>query len=210
MRRQLILNAEEQSKLSPQEILEEFKIGNERFRNGKITKRDHSERIRKSAPGQFPKAVILSCLDSRVPVEDVFDQGIGDIFVARVAGNFVNEDILGSMELACKVSGAKLIIVMGHQHCGAIIGAINKLKMGNITNMLAKINPAIELSKSFKGDKNAENPDYVRFVAENNVKLNINKIRKESKILNELEQNGTIKIVGAFYRLTDGTLEFID
>ena len=128
-----VLSAEERAKLTPDQILQDFLDGNERFRNNNLTHRDHSEQIRKSAFGQYPKAVVVSCLDSRVPVEDVFDQGIGDVFVGRIAGNFVNEDLLGSLEFACKVAGAKLIIIMGHQHCGAVIGAIDDVKLGNLT-----------------------------------------------------------------------------
>ena len=180
-----------------------------RFNSGVTTIRDHSEQIRKAVPGQFPKAVVLSCLDSRVPVEDVFDQGLGDIFVGRVAGNFVNEDLLGSMEFACKVAGAKLILVMGHQHCGAVKGAIDDVKLGNITAMLAKIKPAVQMSQDFAGEKTSKNDEFVEHVSENNVKYAMQQIREKSPILKEMENKGEIKIVGAFYRLTDGTLEFV-
>ena len=205
-----VTTAEEQARLTPEEVLQQFKDGNKRFRTGKVTRRNHREQVRKSAPGQFPKAMVLSCLDSRVPVEDVFDQGIGDVFVGRVAGNFVNEDLLGSMEFACKVAGAKMILVMGHQHCGAIRGAIDDVKLGHLTTLLAKIKPAVALSQDFEGDKTSANPLFVQRVAENNVRLSLLKIRKESPILKEMEDDGQIKIVGAFYRLTDGTLEFIE
>ncbi len=146
-----LISAEERAKLTPDQILQDFLDGNERFRNNSLTHRDHSEQIRKSAFGQYPKAVVVSCLDSRVPVEDVFDQGIGDIFVGRIAGNFVNEDLLGSLEFACKVAGAKLIIIMGHQHCGAVIGAIDNVKLGNLTATLSKIKPAIKMSSKLQG-----------------------------------------------------------
>ena len=136
-----VMTKEQQAALTPDAVVQDFIEGNKRFHSGVKTVRDHSEQIRKAVPGQFPKAVGLSCLDSRVPVEDVFDQGLGDIFVGRVAGNFVNEDLLGSMEFACKVAGAKLILVMGHQHCGAVKSAIDDVKLGNITAMLAKIKP---------------------------------------------------------------------
>lgn len=204
-----VMTKDEQAKLTPDRILQEFIEGNNRFQNGQTTVRDHSEQARKSAPGQFPKAVVLSCLDSRVPVEDVFDQGLGDIFVGRVAGNFVNEDLLGSMEFACKVAGAKLIMVMGHQHCGAVKGAIDDVKLGNITAMLSNIKPAVAISQEFNGDKNSQNDKFVKYVSENNVRLAIKNIREKSPILKEMEDKGEIKIVGAFYRLTDGTLEFI-
>ena len=205
-----VTTAEEQARLTPDEVLRQFKEGNQRFHSGQITRRNHNEQVRKSAPGQFPKAMVLSCLDSRVPVEDVFDQGIGDVFVGRVAGNFINEDLLGSMEFACKVAGAKMILVMGHQHCGAVRGAIDDVKLGHLTTLLAKIKPAVDMSQNFEGEKTSANPLFVKHVAENNVRLSLAKIRKESPILKEMEDKGQIKIVGAFYRLTDGTLEFVE
>ena len=204
-----VMTKEQQAKLTPDAVFQEFIEGNKRFHSGKSTPRDLSEQARKSAVGQFPKAVVLSCLDSRVPVEDVFDQGLGDIFVGRVAGNFINEDLLGSMEFACKVAGAKLVLVMGHQHCGAVKGAIDDVKLGNITAMLAKIKPAVKMSQDFPGEKTSSNDLFVRHVSENNVKYALQQIRERSTILKEMEDKGEIKIVGAFYRLTDGTLEFI-
>lgn len=204
-----VMTKEEQAKLTPDQVLQQFMEGNKRFQSGTTTIRDHSEQARKSAPGQFPKAVVLSCLDSRVPVEDVFDQGLGDIFVGRVAGNFVNEDLLGSMEFACKVAGAKLILVMGHQHCGAVKGAIDDVKLGNITAMLDKIKPAVKMSQGFAGEKTSTNDEFVKHVSTNNVKYALQQIRERSPILKEMEDKGEIKIAGAFYRLTDGTLEFV-
>lgn len=204
-----VMTKEQQEALTPDQVLNEFIEGNKRFNTRNSIPRDLSIQARKSAPGQYPKAVVLSCLDSRVPVEDVFDQGLGDIFVGRVAGNFVNEDLLGSMEFACKVAGAKLIVVMGHQHCGAVKGAIDDVKLGNITAMLAKIKPAVEMSRDFPGEKNSKNNEFVKHVSENNVKYAIQQIREKSPILKEMEDKGEIKIVGAFYRLTDGTLEFV-
>lgn len=204
-----VMTKDEQSKLTPDQVLQDLIEGNKRFQTGTITVRDFSEQARKSAPGQFPKAMVLSCLDSRVPVEDVFDQGLGDVFVGRVAGNFINEDLLGSMEFACKVAGAKLILVMGHQHCGAIKGAIDDVKLGNLTALLAKIKPSVALSQDFKGEKTSKNDEFVRCVSENNVHLALENIRKKSPILKEMEDKGEIKIVGVFYRLTDGTLAFI-
>ena len=207
---QKVLTPEERAKLTPDQILQQFKEGNERFRTNNSTKRDHSAQIRNSAVGQYPKAVVLSCLDSRVPVEDVFDQGLGDVFVGRVAGNFVNEDLLGSMEFACKLSGAKLILVMGHQHCGAIKGAIDDVKLGNLTALLAKIKPAVKISQNFEGEKTSFNEAFVRLVAQNNVRLTIKNIRQKSPILREMEKKGEIKIVGAFYVLTKGELIFLN
>ncbi len=206
-----VLNKEEQDSLSPDQVLQEFKAGNERFNTGNVTQREHSEEIRKAATGgQFPKAMVLSCLDSRVPVEDIFDQGIGDVFVGRVAGNFVNTDLLGSMEFACKIAGAKLILVMGHQHCGAIKGAIDDVHVGNITSMLANIKPAVEMSKNFEGEKSSRNEAFVKLVAQNNIRNTIMQIRAKSAILKEMEAKGEIKIVGAFYTLRTGKLEFVD
>ena len=207
---QKVLTPEERAKLTPDQILQQLKEGNERFRTNNSTQRDHSAQIRNSAVGQYPKAVVLSCLDSRVPVEDVFDQGLGDVFVGRVAGNFVNEDLLGSMEFACKLSGAKLILVMGHQHCGAIKGAIDDVKLGNLTALLTKIKPAVEISQDYIGEKTTKNEAFVRLVAQNNVKLTIQNIRQKSPILREMEQKGEIKIVGAFYTLTKGELIFLN
>ncbi len=206
-----VMTKAEQDSLTPDKVLQQFKDGNERFNTGSVTQREHSEEIRKAATGgQFPKAMVLSCLDSRVPVEDVFDQGIGDVFVGRVAGNFVNTDLLGSMEFACKVAGAKLIIVMGHQHCGAVKGAINDVHLGNITSMLANIKPAVEMSKNFNGEKSSKNEAYVKLVAQNNIKNTMAQIRAKSEILNEMEAKGEIKIVGAFYTLRTGKLEFVN
>jgi carbonic anhydrase len=206
-----VLSLEEQAALSPEDVLKQFLEGNERFRNSNVTLREHNEEIRKTATGgQFPKAVVISCLDSRVPVEDVFDQGIGDVFVGRVAGNFVNTDLLGSLEFACKVAGAKLILVMGHQHCGAVKGAIDDVQVGNITSMLKNIKPAVIKSEDFTGEKSSKNEAYVRHVAENNVRNALQQIREKSEILREMENKGQIKIVGAFYTLRTGNLKFIE
>jgi carbonic anhydrase len=145
-----------------------------------------------------------------VTVEDVFDQKLGDVFVGRVAGNFINVDLLGSMELACKVAGAKLVIVMGHQDCGAIKAAIDDMKLGNITAMLSKIKPAVAKSQDFVGIKLSSNSEFVKHVCKNNVSMAIAQIRAQSPVLKEMEEKGEIKIVGVFYRLTDGTLEFVE
>lgn len=206
-----VLTKSEQDLLTPEKVLQEFIDGNKRFKTGNVTQRLHSEEIRKIATGgQYPKAMVLSCLDSRVPVEDVFDQGIGDVFVGRVAGNFVNTDLLGSMEFACKVAGAKLIIVMGHQHCGAVKGAIDNVQLGNITSMLANIKPAVAMSQDFEGEKSTKNEKFVKHVAKNNVKHTIDQIRSGSEILKTMEDKGEIKIVGAFYTLRSGELEFVN
>lgn len=205
-----VLTAKEQQALKPDDVIIELKEGNKRYITNSLTKRDHSALVRDAVKGQFPKAVVLSCIDSRVPVEDVFDCGIGDLFVCRVAGNFANEDILGSMEYGCKVSGAKLIIVIGHRYCGAVKSAIDDVQLGNITAMLAKIKPAVAMSKDFVGDKSTKNYDYVTFVAINNVKNTIAEIRKKSPILKQMEADGEIKIVGAGYDLDTGEIKFLE
>ena len=206
-----VLTKSEQELLTPEKVLQEFIDGNKRFETGNVTQRLHSDEIRKIATsGQFPKAMVLSCLDSRVPVEDVFDQGIGDVFVGRVAGNFVNTDLLGSMEFACKVAGAKLIIVMGHQHCGAIKGAIDDVHLGNITAMLANIKPAVAMSQNFEGEKSSKNDAFVKTVNKNNIRNAISQIRMHSEILKEMENKTQIKIVGAYYSLLTGKIEFVE
>jgi carbonic anhydrase len=204
-----VLTREQQSRLTPQAVLDELLAGNQRFIKDDLTQRNHSRRIREAYAGQFPKAVILSCLDSRIPVEDVFDRGIGDIFVARVAGNFVNEDILGSMEFACHVAGAKLIMVLGHTHCGAVKAAIDDVRLGNITPMLAKIRPAIEQGRPFEGKKASDNPAYVAHVCRENVRLAVEAVRERSDILRKLEAEGGIKIVGAYYDLGSGEVSLL-
>lgn len=204
-----LLTKEAQDKLTPDQVLAEFKDGNERFRKGIETHRDHSEQVRNYESGQYPKAIVLGCIDSRVPVEDVFDQGIGDLFVGRVAGNVVNEDQLGSMEYACKVAGAKLVMVLGHEHCGAVKSAIDDVKLGNITALLKKIKPAILKSQDFTGEKTSKNEAFVKHVCENNVRNTIEQIRAKSPILKEMETKGQIKIVGAYFDLSDSSLEFV-
>lgn len=204
-----VLTAEEQAKLTPEAVIADFKAGNERYLKGKLTNWDFGAQIEKTSKGQFPKAVILSCVDSRVPVEYVLDQGIGDVFVARVAGNFVNEDILGSMEFATKVSGSKVVLVMGHESCGAVKAAIDDVKLGNITPMLTKIAPAVKKSQSFEGEKSSKNPEFVAHVCENNVQHTIDTIRQKSAVMKELEDEGKIKIVGAIYDLDTGKVQFL-
>jgi carbonic anhydrase len=204
-----VLTAAEQQALTPDMVIQSLKDGNKRYMNNDLTARDHSALVRDAAKGQFPKAVILSCLDSRVAVEDVFDKGIGDLFVGRVAGNFVNEDLLGSMEFGCKVSGAKLILVMGHKSCGAIKAAIDNVQLGNITAMLSKIKPAVTESQKFEGEKTSKNDAFVEYVANNNVKETIKIIRLKSPILKEMEDKGEIKIIGTYYDLKTGEVVFL-
>lgn len=204
-----VLTKEQQQAYTPDMVIQSLKEGSKRFMSNSLTARDHSMMVRDASSGQYPKAVILSCLDSRVPVEDIFDKGIGDLFIGRVAGNFVNTDLLGSMEFGCKVSGAKLILVMGHQSCGAIKSAIDHVKLGNITSMLSHINPAIEASKNFKGKKSSKNREYVDYVAINNVKSAIKEIKLKSPILKDMANKGQIKIVGAYYDVHTGEVIFL-
>ena len=201
---------EEQDELTPDQVLERLKAGNARFVAGEITLRNHTAQVGAAVGGQYPEAIVLSCVDSRVPVENVLDQGIGDLFVARVAGNFINTDILGSMEFACKVSGSKLVVVMGHQHCGAVKGAIDDVELGNITPMLEKVKPAVQSFADYPGEKSSGNAEFVQMVAEKNVELNVAGVRQHSPILREMEEAGEIKIVGAMYELSSGKVTFMD
>jgi carbonic anhydrase len=205
-----VLTQQEQQALSSDEIFQLFKEGNKRFVSGTLTSRDHSAQVRDAASGQFPKAIVLSCVDSRVPVEDVFDLGIGDIFVARVAGNFENTDILGSMEFATKISGAKMILVLGHEDCGAVKAAIDGAQLGNVTAMLKNIRPAVDSLSDYEGEPSSSNPEFVHLVAEKNVRLSMDDIRERSPILNEMENEGQIVIIGGLYDMETGVVEFLD
>src|SRR5262249_51960098 len=197
------LTKEERDSMTPSQVIEELKKGNERFRAGKMVTRDYLAEQRASAKGQYPAAVILGCLDSRVPAEIVFDTGIGDTFIGRIAGNVVNDDMLGSMEFGCAASGAKVILVLGHTACGAVKGAIDDVELGNLTGLLARINPAVK-STQFDGEKSSKNPAYVDAVARTNVTLTLGNIRRRSPILEDLEKKGSIQIVGAMYDLSTG------
>lgn len=203
-----VLSKEQQAALTPDKIIQSFKEGNKRFMKNNLTARNHSAQIKKSTKAQYPEAIVLSCVDSRVPVEYIFDKGIGDIFVSRVAGNFVNEDILGSMEYACKVAGSKLIVVMGHENCGAVKSTVDDVKLGNITNMLAKIKPAIE-ALEYEGERTSKNKEFLDLVCESNVLNTIKEIRLNSSILKEMESAGDIKIVGAVYDMDNGQVNFV-
>ncbi|MDR0232729.1 MAG: carbonic anhydrase [Dysgonamonadaceae bacterium] len=206
-----LLTAEEQAQLTPNVVLNVLKQGNKEFTEDNLTIRNNSERIRESALGQYPKAVVVSCLDSRIPVEDVFHRGLGDMFVARIAGNFVNEDILGSLEFACKVSGAKLILILGHEHCEAIKSTIDGFELGNITAMLSKIKPAVTSAKAtFDGsNQTSSNPKFVNAVCVCNIEHAIDVIRSKSPILKEMEDKGEIKIVGGVYYMETGKVVFL-
>ena len=203
------LTKDERDAMTPAHVIDELKKGNERFRTGKMAKRDYLAEQKASAKGQYPAAVILGCLDSRVPAEIVFDAGIGDTFVGRVAGNVVNDDILGSMEFGCAASGAKVIVVVGHTACGAIKGTIDDVVLGNLTGLLARIKPAVAATK-YDGEKSSKNYAYVDAVAETNVRLTVADIRRRSPILDDLEKKGSIAIAGAMYDLGTGTVKFIE
>jgi len=202
------LTKEQRDSMTPSQIIDELKKGNERFRTGKMAPRDYLAEKRSSAVGQYPAAVVLGCVDSRVPAEIVFDAGIGDIFTGRVAGNVINDDMLGSMEFGCAVSGSKLVLVLGHTACGAIKGTIDNVVLGNLTGLLARIKPAIPETK-FDGEKSSKNASYVDAVARTNVVLGLAEIRRRSPVLEELEKKGNIKIVGAMYDVATGAVEFV-
>lgn len=205
-----ILTKEEQAKLTPDAVIEDLKRGNQEFVEDHITVRNTSDRVKEAISGQYPEAVVLSCIDSRVPVEDVFQKGIGDLFVARVAGNIIDDEIIGSLEYACKVSGAKLVVVMGHEYCGAIKSSIEGVKLGYITTILDRIEPAIQEAKvNFKGEQTVKNPEFVDQVCYYNVIHSVNQIRKISTILDEMEKNGEIKIIGAIFDMKTGKVDFI-
>jgi carbonic anhydrase len=203
------LTRELRDKLTPEQIIQAMKKGNKRFRTGERKERNYLREQKASAKGQYPAAVLLTCIDSRAPAEVIMDLGIGDIFNCRVAGNVRNADILGSMEFACKLAGAKVVLVMGHTACGAIKGAIDNAELGNLTGLLAKIKPAIEAT-TYSGERSAKNYGFVDAVARKNVEMTVADIRKDSPVLAELESKGGIKISGAMYNLETGAVEFFD
>jgi carbonic anhydrase len=198
----------QRDKMAPEQIIEIMKQGNERFRRGERKNRNYLREQKASAKGQYPAAVLLTCIDSRAPAEVIMDLGIGDIFNCRVAGNIENEDILGSMEFACKLAGAKVVLVMGHTACGAIKGAIDNAQLGNLTGLLAKIQPAVQAT-DYTGERSASNYAFVDAVARKNVEMTMADIRKDSQVLAELEANGGIRITGAMYNLQTGAVEFL-
>jgi carbonic anhydrase len=203
------LSRAQRDELTPDRIIEIMKEGNERFRRGERKNRNYLREQKASAKGQYPAAVLLSCIDSRAPAEVIMDLGIGDIFNCRVAGNIQNADILGSMEFACKVAGAKLILVMGHTACGAIKGAIDDARLGNLTGLLAKIKPAMAAT-SYAGERSTSNYGFVDAVARKNVEMTLAGIGTNSPVLAELEGRGALKISGALYNLETGAVEFFD
>lgn len=193
--------------MTPDGVIALMRRGNQRFRQGIKEPRDLLAQQRASAKGQYPAAVILSCIDSRAPAERILDLGIGDVFNARVAGNIANDDILGSLEFACKLAGAKVVLVMGHTACGAIKGAIDNAELGNLTGLLAKIKPAVAATV-YSGERTAKNYGFVDLVAKTNVEMTVADIRKRSPVLAELETAGRIRIVGSMYKLDTGAVDF--
>ncbi len=203
---------ETQATMTPQKSLQYLKEGNVRFQNNLKANRNLLQQVNDTSEGQFPFATILSCIDSRVSAELVFDQGLGDIFSVRIAGNFVNQDILGSMEFACKLAGTKLVVVLGHTGCGAIKGACDNAKLGNLTAMLENIKPAVNAVKSPKEEslRNSLNIEFVDTVSEKNVSLTIDRIMKESSVLAEMQNNDEILILGAMYDINSGEVKFYE
>ncbi len=202
---------ESQKTVSPSIALELLKSGNQRFISNKQANRNLNGQVSDTSTGQFPFATVLSCIDSRVSSEIIFDQGIGDIFSVRIAGNFINSDILGSMEFACKLAGTPLVVVLGHTSCGAVKGACDHAELGNLTGMLDKIMPAVNAvtSPTDESLRNSKNLDFVNTVAEKNVSLSIQRILDESSVLSEMVDNGELQIVGGMYDISSGEVTFI-
>jgi len=199
-----------QDNLTPALALDILKEGNERFVNNIKTHRNLLQQVNETSSGQFPFAAILSCIDSRTSAELIFDQGLGDIFSIRIAGNILNEDILGSMEFACKIAGSKLIVVLGHTKCGAIEGACNNIVLGNITALLNKIKPAITQETKTITERNGRNKAFLENVTINNVFITVQKIKEQSSILNEMEQTKQIKIIGGLHDIETGQVIFYE
>jgi carbonic anhydrase len=198
----------QREQLTPDDIIALMKDGNQRFRLGKESPHDYLAQQRASAKGQYPAAVILSCIDSRAPAETIMDLGIGDCFNARVAGNVANDDVLGSMEFACKVAGARAVIVMGHTACGAVKGAIDNVRLGHLTGLLDNIRPAVDATE-YRGERSSTNYGFVDAVARKHVEMTVAEIPRRSVVLNELQSSGAIKLVGAMYNLDTAAIEFL-
>lgn len=203
-------NKESQSKMTPQQALVYLKEGNARFVSNLQIDRNLLKQVNQTSEGQFPFATILSCMDSRTSAELIFDQGLGDIFSIRIAGNILNDDILGSMEYGCAIANSKILVVLGHTKCGAIIGACNNEKLGHLTGLLDKINPAVANERTVVDNRNGNNPEFIRKVAVINVHNTIEQIRKRSEILREMERNNKILIVGGLYDIDSGAVTFFE
>ena len=204
------LTKEIRDAITPAQAIDLLKKGNERFVNNLKMNRNLLQQVNETSVGQHPFAVILSCIDSRTSAELIFDQGLGDVFSVRIAGNIQNEDILGSMEFSCKVAGAKVVVVLGHSRCGAIKGACDNVKMGNLSGLLAKIGPAIESEKTVTDNRNASNADFVEKVAPLNVRLTKKEIVDKSPILREMIEKNEIALIGGMYNVETGVVDFYD
>jgi carbonic anhydrase len=199
-----------QEAISPATAVELLKAGNKRFMDNNPANRDLHSQVGDTSTGQYPFASVVSCIDSRIPTEIIFDQGIGDIFNARIAGNFVNPDILGSLEFACKLAGSKVIVIMGHTSCGAVKGACDHAQLGNLTQMLDKIMPAVVNTTTAEGEeRSSKNIDFVNRVSEANVKMTIERTKSDSPVLKEMFDAGEIDIVGAMYDVKSGKVSFL-
>ena len=205
------ISRETQLALTHQQIISMLKEGNERFVANQKLNRNLQQQVNETSGGQFPFAAVLSCIDSRVPVETIFDQGIGDLFSIRIAGNFVNDDILGSMEFACKLAGSKVVLVLGHTSCGAVKGACDGAELGKLTGMLNKIKPAVKAvhKPEEASERTSGNLNFVNEVAQKNVELTIEDIRKGSEVLSEMEVSGDIVLAGAMYDVSTGEVHFL-
>ena len=203
---------ETQDLMTPSSALAALKAGNDRFLKGNQVTRNLNQQVDQTSGGQFPFATVLHCIDSRVSAEHIFDQGIGDLFSIRIAGNFVNEDILGSMEFACKLAGTKILVVLGHTACGAIKGACDHARLGNLTALINKLEPAVEaVDAPAEADlRNSLNSDFVNAVAAKNVLMTIDNIRSQSPIIKEMEADGAIQIVGGMYDIATGNVNFYE
>lgn len=204
------LNKELQNSITPAMAIDILKEGNNRFVSNLKVNRNLLQQANETSDGQHPFAVILSCIDSRTSVELIFDQGLGDVFSIRIAGNILNEDILGSMEFGCKVAGAKVIVVLGHTKCGAVKGACDHIEMGNLTALLTKIRPAVDDEKTTTENRNSANGEFVEKVAALNVKRTVKSITERSPILKDMIESGQISIVGASHDITTGMVTFYD
>jgi carbonic anhydrase len=204
------LTKDMQANVTPHQAIDLLREGNKRFVNNLKVNRNLLQQVNETSSGQFPLAVILSCIDSRTSAELIFDQGLGDIFSVRIAGNIVNEDILGSMEFACKVAGAKAIVVLGHSKCGAVKGACDHVEMGNLTNLLSKLQPAVYAEKTVADQRNSSNDEFVEKVATLNVKMAMHQIHEKSTILNDMIANGQIAMIGGMYDVETGVVQFYE
>lgn len=202
------MNKETQTNMTPREALNKLIEGNKRFTDQKMENRNLLDQAATTAEGQFPFAVTLSCIDSRTSMEQIFDQGIGDIFSTRIAGNIVNEDILGSMEFSCAAAGSKLIAVIGHTKCGAVKGACDDVKLGNLTTLLSKIQPSVEAENTVSDTRNSSNGDFVEKVSLINVKRSVNEILEKSEVLRDLVNSGKVGIVGGTHDIATGEVHF--